>query len=481
MSAQVRKVRSPSGAAAVGRITTRGRVRPVASSRPRSNSAIGARNSPAPTSATGPFIGRSIVHDPRVDGQRTLLPHSAPDGDPVTSSQRWTMLAAILGSSMVFLDGTVVNLALPKIGEELPASLVSVLEGQTYVVSAYLAILAALLILAGALADYHGRRRIFGIGLVGFGIASVLCGLAPTLELLVVFRLAPGRGGRAARPGIARDPDGPVRRAGSCPRVRDLGRRDIGDGPRGTGGRRAPGRWRELAGGVPRERPPGGDRPVGHLAAHGGDEGRRCDGLLRLDGVGRGGRRRRRSGVRRDPGAGPAVAGPACVGFAGRRARGPGRVPGAHAATPPSARPPGALQASALRDHQPVHAADLRRAVHDLHVPGAVPPEHDRLLGDGGRHHRAANGDPAHGPLRPGRIGCRTNRGAPVPGGRARPDGSRTAVARPRPGHDGCVAPLPWGRRDRAAAGLGRGRHPAGHAAVRARDLARRRAAHDDA
>ena len=70
----------------------------------------------------------------------------------MTSSQRWTMLAAILGSSMVFLDGTVINLALPRIGEELPATIVSTLEGQTYPVSGYLATLAALLV-----AD-HGRR-----------------------------------------------------------------------------------------------------------------------------------------------------------------------------------------------------------------------------------------------------------------------------------------------------------------------------------
>ncbi len=111
------------------------------------------------------------------------------------------MLAAILGSSMVFLDALVVNLALPRIGEELPATLVSVLEGQTYVVSAYLAILAALLILAGALADYYGRRRVFALGLIGFGGASVLCGLAPTLELLVVFRLLQGAAGALLVPG----------------------------------------------------------------------------------------------------------------------------------------------------------------------------------------------------------------------------------------------------------------------------------------
>jgi len=111
------------------------------------------------------------------------------------------MLAAILGSAMVFLDGTIVNLALPRIGQELPATIVSVLEGQTYVVSAYLAVLAALLVLAGALADYHGRRRVFAIGLVGFGGASVLCGLAPTLELLVVFRLLQGAAGALLVPG----------------------------------------------------------------------------------------------------------------------------------------------------------------------------------------------------------------------------------------------------------------------------------------
>ncbi len=119
----------------------------------------------------------------------------------MTASLRWTMLAAIVGSAMVFLDGTVVNLALPRMGEELPATYVSTLEGQTYVVSAYLAVLAALLVLGGALADYHGRRKVFAIGLVGFGAASVLCGLAPTMELLVVFRLLQGAAGALLVPG----------------------------------------------------------------------------------------------------------------------------------------------------------------------------------------------------------------------------------------------------------------------------------------
>jgi EmrB/QacA subfamily drug resistance transporter len=133
----------------------------------------------------------------------------------MTRTQRWTMVAVILGSSIVFLDGTIVNQALPRIGRELPATLVGTLEGQTYVQSGYLATLAALLILAGALADYYGRRRVFAIGLVGFGITSVLCGLAPTLELLVVFRILQGVSGALLVPGsiaiITALFDGPAR------------------------------------------------------------------------------------------------------------------------------------------------------------------------------------------------------------------------------------------------------------------------------
>jgi len=117
------------------------------------------------------------------------------------SQRGWILTAVVLGSGIVFLDGTIVNVALPRIGEELPASLMGVLEGQAYVNSGYLAMLSALLILAGALADVYGRRRIFAIGLVGFGITSVLCGLAPNLELLVVFRLAQGAAGALLVPG----------------------------------------------------------------------------------------------------------------------------------------------------------------------------------------------------------------------------------------------------------------------------------------
>ena len=119
----------------------------------------------------------------------------------MTDKQRWTMLAAILGSAVVFLDGTIINVALPTIGATLPATIVSVLEGQTYVVSGYLATLAALLILAGAVADYYGRRRVFAIGLAGFGVTSMLCALAPSLELLALFRVLQGATGALLVPG----------------------------------------------------------------------------------------------------------------------------------------------------------------------------------------------------------------------------------------------------------------------------------------
>lgn len=124
-----------------------------------------------------------------------------PPEAPMTLRQRWTLVATIIGSGAVFLDGTIVNVALPRIGTELSATLVSVLEGQTYVVSGYLAILAALLILAGALSDHFGRRRVYAIGLAGFAATSALCGLAPSLEWLIVFRLLQGAAGALLVPG----------------------------------------------------------------------------------------------------------------------------------------------------------------------------------------------------------------------------------------------------------------------------------------
>ncbi|HXA42827.1 MAG TPA: MFS transporter [Candidatus Solibacter sp.] len=117
------------------------------------------------------------------------------------SNKRWTLVAAILGSAIVFLDSTVVNVALPRIGRELHSNLFGTLEAQAYVYSGYLLTLSALLILAGALSDFYGRRRMFGIGLAGFGVSSVLCGLAPSIEILILARILQGVFGALLVPG----------------------------------------------------------------------------------------------------------------------------------------------------------------------------------------------------------------------------------------------------------------------------------------
>lgn len=117
------------------------------------------------------------------------------------SQRSGILLATILGSAIVFLDSTVVNVALDTIGRELPTTFVGRFEGLTYVNSAYFAVLSALLILAGALNDYFGRRRMFRLGLIGFGAASVACGLAPTMEILIAARVLQAAFGAVLVPG----------------------------------------------------------------------------------------------------------------------------------------------------------------------------------------------------------------------------------------------------------------------------------------
>ncbi|MBI2763297.1 MAG: MFS transporter [Chloroflexi bacterium] len=119
----------------------------------------------------------------------------------MTSSSRGALAAAIIGSAIVFLDGTVVNVALPRIGTTLPAVSIGVLEGQVYIVAGYMATLAAFLLLAGAMGDRYGRRRVFLIGLIGFGVTSMACALAPSLDVLAVARLLQGIAGALLVPG----------------------------------------------------------------------------------------------------------------------------------------------------------------------------------------------------------------------------------------------------------------------------------------
>src|SRR2546428_2652626 len=128
-------------------------------------------------------------------------PYTATTKPTSAVTQRWTLIAAALGSSVVFLDSTVVNVALPRIGRELPSHVFGVLEGQSYVYNGYLLTLSALLILAGAASDFYGRRRTFGIGVVAFGLISALCGLAPNMESLAVFRVLQGAAGALLVPG----------------------------------------------------------------------------------------------------------------------------------------------------------------------------------------------------------------------------------------------------------------------------------------
>lgn len=116
-------------------------------------------------------------------------------------TKRWTLFAAILASGIVFLDSTIVPVALPRIGEELPSTVFQTLEAQSYVYYGYLLALSAFLILAGALSDFYGRRKLFIIGILGFTATSVLCGVAPNMETLIVARFLQGAAGAILVPG----------------------------------------------------------------------------------------------------------------------------------------------------------------------------------------------------------------------------------------------------------------------------------------
>ena len=105
--------------------------------------------------------------------------------------KRCVLIASILGSGVVFLDGTVVNVALPSIR----ASLHGNLADQQWVVEAYLLTLSSLLLVGGSLGDLRGRRHIFRIGLTGFGVCSLLCALAPSSPLLIAARAVQGIAG----------------------------------------------------------------------------------------------------------------------------------------------------------------------------------------------------------------------------------------------------------------------------------------------
>ncbi|HEX6247465.1 MAG TPA: MFS transporter [Nocardioidaceae bacterium] len=121
---------------------------------------------------------------------RTGLGYGEPAG-------RWVLAATVLGSSVAFLDATVVNIALPAIGSDLDAGV----SGLTWTVNAYTLTLAAFVLVGGSLGDRYGRRRVFMVGAAWFGVASLVCALATSVGILVAFRALQGVGAALLTPG----------------------------------------------------------------------------------------------------------------------------------------------------------------------------------------------------------------------------------------------------------------------------------------
>src|SRR5260221_8315057 len=103
----------------------------------------------------------------------------------------WVLAATILGSSLAFIDGSVVNVALPAIQADLAVSL----RGVQWIANGYMLMLSALILIGGAAGDRFGRRRVFGLGVMLFAAASAACGLAPSSAALIAARAAQGIGG----------------------------------------------------------------------------------------------------------------------------------------------------------------------------------------------------------------------------------------------------------------------------------------------
>lgn len=125
-------------------------------------------------------------------------PAAAGDGVAFKSDAgRWLLVVAVAGSGMAFLDGTVVNVALPDIGRDFDAS-TSALQ---WILNGYLLTLASLILLGGSLGDRFGRRRVFVLGVGVFTASSLLCAVAPSVEFLIAARMLQGIGGALLTPG----------------------------------------------------------------------------------------------------------------------------------------------------------------------------------------------------------------------------------------------------------------------------------------
>ena len=112
------------------------------------------------------------------------------------ATKRMVLVACILGTTVVTVDSTAINVALPAIAEDLGGGL----AGQQWVANAYLLTLSSFLLIGGSLGDVIGERRVFIVGVGGFGVTSLLCALAPTIELLVLARALQGLSGALLTP-----------------------------------------------------------------------------------------------------------------------------------------------------------------------------------------------------------------------------------------------------------------------------------------
>src|SRR5881409_253669 len=113
------------------------------------------------------------------------------------SVRRWTLVATILGSSLTFIDGTVVNVALPALQADLQATITDV----QWVIEAYALFLGALILVGGSMGDQFGRKRVFLFGVVFFTVASVACGVATSPGMLIAGRALQGIGAAFLVPG----------------------------------------------------------------------------------------------------------------------------------------------------------------------------------------------------------------------------------------------------------------------------------------
>ncbi len=132
--------------------------------------------------------------EPHLPGSPTAAPDTLRIG---SRAGTWVLIATVLGSGIASLDATVVNIALPRLGDDLGAGF----GGLQWVVNGYMLTLASLILIGGSFGDRFGRRKVFSIGVVVFAVASLMCGVAPNIDTLVAARMIQGVGGALLTPG----------------------------------------------------------------------------------------------------------------------------------------------------------------------------------------------------------------------------------------------------------------------------------------